>query len=268
MRSNFLASTVAVFSTALLLGTASAQAGDLFNRGGSLKDAPVVHSDRPELSANVAITSDYVFRGISQTEENPAIQGGFDATYKMFYAGVWASNLDFGSDGNGNDVANIEIDIYAGLKRKWRNTEFDLGVIYYAYPGAEDAGAELDYVELKFASSTELTDRITFNSSTYWSPDYTGETGDVITSEWQIAIALGEYRGMKPTFSALIGYVDFLDDEFEGDSYAYWNAGVEIGLNDKFTLDLRYWDTDIADDHPVLGDNADERFVGTVSASF
>jgi uncharacterized protein (TIGR02001 family) len=268
MKTKLFTSRIAAFSAALLLSTGIAHAGDLFNRGGSLKDAPVVHSDRPELSANVAITSDYVFRGISQTEENPAIQGGFDATYRMFYAGVWASNLDFGSDGNGNDVANIEIDIYAGLKHKWRNTEFDLGVIYYAYPGAEDAGGELDYVELKFASSTELTDRITFNSTTYWSPDYTGETGDVITSEWQVAIALGEYRGMKPTFSALIGYVDFLDDAFEGDSYTYWNAGVEVGLNDKFTLDLRYWDTDIADDNPTNGDNADARFVGTVSASF
>lgn len=268
MKTKLFTSRIAAFSAALLLSTGIAHAGDLFNRGGSLKDAPVVHSDRPELSANVAITSDYVFRGISQTEENPAIQGGFDATYRMFYAGVWASNLDFGSDGNGNDVANIEIDIYAGLKHKWRNTEFDLGVIYYAYPGAEDAGGELDYVELKFGSSTELTDRITFNSTTYWSPDYTGETGDVISSEWQVVVALGEYRGMKPAFSALIGYVDFLDDGFEANSYAYWNAGVEVGLNDKFTLDLRYWDTDNDGNDPNAGENSEARFVGTVSASF
>lgn len=267
MKLNALTSRAAVFTTALLLTSGSALAGDLFNRGGSLKDAPVA-AERPELSANVAITSDYVFRGVSQTEEGPAIQGGFDVSYKMFYAGVWASNLDFGGDGNGNDVANIEIDVYAGIKRKWRNTEFDLGVIYYAYPGAEDAGQEFDYVELKFASSTELTDRITFNSATYWSPDYTGETGDVITSEWQIVVALGEYRRLKPSFSALIGYVDFLDDPNEGDSYAYWNAGVEVALDDKFSLDLRYWDTDISDSNPGLGDNADARFVGTLSASF
>lgn len=258
MKTNFLIRGFSVFSATLLLSTGFASAGDLFNRG-SLKDAPVV-ADRPELSANVALTTDYVFRGISQSEEGAAIQGGFDASYKMFYAGVWASSIDFAS--------NTEIDIYAGLKHKWRNTEFDLGVIYYAYPDANDDDGELDYIEFKFASSTELTDRITFNSTTYWSPDYTGETGDVISSEWQVAIALGEYRGMKPTFSALIGYVDFLDDAFEGDSYTYWNAGVEVGLNDKFTLDLRYWDTDIADDDPTNGDNADARFVGTVSASF
>ena len=259
MKINFLTSRAAVFATALLLGSGSAFAGDLFNRGGSLKDAPV-EAERPELSANVALTTDYVFRGISQSEEGAAIQGGFDATYKMFYAGVWASSIDFAS--------NTEIDIYAGLKRKWRNTEFDLGVIYYAYPDADDDNEELDYVELKFASSTELTDRITFNSTTYWSPDYTGETGDVITSEWQVVVALGEYRRFKPTFSALIGYVDFLDDPNEGDSYTYWNAGVEVALSDKFTLDVRYWDTDIDDDDPINGDNAAARVVGTISSSF
>jgi len=84
-----------------------------------------------------------------------------------------------------------------------------------------------------------------------------------ITSEWQVVVSLGEYRRLKPFFSALIGYVDFLDDAFEGDSYTYWNAGVEVGLDDKFSLDLRYWDTDTKNN-----DNADERFVGTLSASF
>lgn len=268
MKNNYFTNRLAAVSTALLLSTGVAHAGDLFDRGGSLKDSPVVHSDRPEFSANVGLTTDYVFRGISQTEEGAAIQGGFDATYKMFYAGVWASNLDFGSDGNGNDIANIEVDIYAGIKRKWRNTEFDLGVIYYAYPGAEDAGAELDYVEFKWASTTELTDRVSLSTATYYSPDYTGETGDVLTSEGSISVGLGEYRGFKPTFSALLGYVDFLDDGFEANSYTYWNAGVEVGFADKFTLDLRYWDTDNDGNDPFAGENSKERFVATVSASF
>ncbi len=259
---------MAVAAASLFLGAGAAQAGDLFDRG-SMKDAPLVaERERPTFSANVALTTDYVFRGISQTEQNPAIQGGFDMTYRSFYAGVWASNLDFGGDANGNDIANIEIDVYAGFKRKWRKTEFDLGVIYYAYPSAEDAGAELDYVEFKWASTTELTDRITFGTATFYSPDYTGETGDVITSEGTISIALGEVRGMKTSFSALLGYVDFLDDQFEGNSYTYWNAGVEVALSDKFTLDLRYWDTDNDGNDPFAGTNSDERFVATISSSW
>jgi uncharacterized protein (TIGR02001 family) len=60
---------------------------------------PAVQAESPhEFSANVAITTDYRFRGISQTNEDPAIQGGFDYAYApySFYAGVWASSLEFG----------------------------------------------------------------------------------------------------------------------------------------------------------------------------
>lgn len=100
---------IAATTLALFVTTGVANAADLFERG-SMKDAPV-ERERPELSANVALTTDYIFRGFSQTEEGPAIQGGFDVTYKMFYAGVWASNLDFGGDDFNNDIANIEIDV-------------------------------------------------------------------------------------------------------------------------------------------------------------
>ena len=65
------------------------------------------------LSATTAFTTDYIFRGVSNTDENPAVQAAFDATYGMFYAGMWGSNTDFG-DG-------IEIDYYAGITPKWGN---------------------------------------------------------------------------------------------------------------------------------------------------
>lgn len=258
---------IAATTLALFVTTGVANAADLFERG-SMKDAPV-ERERPELSANVALTTDYIFRGASQTEEGPAIQGGFDVTYKMFYAGVWASNLDFGGDGNGNDVANIEIDVYAGLTHKFGAVEADLGVIYYAYPGAEDAGAELDYVEIKFGLSGNLTEKIGLSGTLYYSPEYTGETGETLTYEGGISIALGTYGRFSPTFTGTIGYTDFLDDAFEAGSYTYWNAGVEVGFAEKFTLDLRYWDTDVDSTNTFLGeDGTDERFVATVSASF
>src|SRR5262245_2646296 len=69
-------------------------------------------------SGNVALTSDYVFRGISQTQGDPAIQGGFDFTTNVgnapFYAGAWASNVDFGSPSAVH--VPMELDIYAGVK--------------------------------------------------------------------------------------------------------------------------------------------------------
>ena len=67
---------------------------------GSMKDAPAEACGR-EWSANTALTTDYVFRGISQSDEHAAIQGGFDFTWCRFYAGVWASSIDFGGINGG-----------------------------------------------------------------------------------------------------------------------------------------------------------------------
>ena len=84
-------------------------------------------------SFNIDGTSDYIFRGISQTDNDPAIQGGLDASYGILYAGWWASQLDF--EAALND-AQVEMDWYGGIRPKWHNINFDFGVIYYSYPGA------------------------------------------------------------------------------------------------------------------------------------
>ena len=76
------------------------------------------------------ITTDYMFRSISNTNQRPAAQVEFDATYGIFYAGLWGSNTFFG-DG-------IEIDYYAGITPKWKNITFNFGGLEYTYPGAED----------------------------------------------------------------------------------------------------------------------------------
>ena len=80
--------------------------------------APMVMAeDSPhEFSANVALATDYMYRGGSQTNEQPAISGGFDYAHSSgVYAGVWASNVDFG------DSANIEIDYYGGIGGEFSN---------------------------------------------------------------------------------------------------------------------------------------------------
>ncbi len=85
-------------------------------------------------SFNIGATSDYVFRGISQTDNDPTIQGGIDLGYGILYAGV----VGFGHRlrrGIGND-AQVEMDWYGGIKPTWRGATFDFGVIYYTYPGS------------------------------------------------------------------------------------------------------------------------------------
>lgn len=96
-------------------------------------------------SGNVGVYSEYVFRGITQSDESPALQGTLNFGQATdFYAGVWGSNVDF----NDGDEAQLEIDLYAGYKWPLGPVTLDIGAIYYAYPGA-DSGFDYDYVEGK-----------------------------------------------------------------------------------------------------------------------
>jgi len=229
-------------------------------------------------SFNIAGTSDYVFRGFSQTDRDPTIQGGFDIGYGIFYAGGWASGLDFGgeADGFGGD-AQIEIDWYAGITPSWNSPfgkmDLDFGVIYYTYPGASDAVTELDYVELKAGYSWSiLHPNLTTGTTVYWSPDYTAETGSVWTVESSASYAFHSIRGITPTISGLLGWQTGDDLGWQAtfangdDDYYYWNAGLELGI-EKITFDFRYWDTNVSNaggfcDGPLFQCN--ETFVFTV----
>ncbi|MFC2952886.1 TorF family putative porin [Marinicaulis aureus] len=87
-------------------------------------------------SANVTLTSDYRFRGVSQTEEDLALQGGFDAAHESgFYVGTWASNLaGWGTFGG----SNLELDIYGGYATDISDFGVDVGVVWYLFPGGLD----------------------------------------------------------------------------------------------------------------------------------
>lgn len=89
------------------------------------------------VSGSVALVSDYRFRGVSQSDEEAAIQGGITLTHESgFYAGVWASNLaGWGQFGG----SNMELDLIGGYKRSLGSgTAIDVGVTWYTYPGGSD----------------------------------------------------------------------------------------------------------------------------------
>jgi uncharacterized protein (TIGR02001 family) len=259
---------------------------------GLLSVTAVVADEKRDLtySFNVAVTSDYIFRGFTQTAGAPTGQAGFDITWGKFYAGVWGSGLDFGTEtGTGKHTARAELDLYAGFKPVWNNITFDLGIIYYAYPGARDNrtttafAREADYVEFKAGMSRELWKDGTLASTLFISPDYTNGTGRVITSETQLSQVLPAIAGWTPTVSALLGSQYGRDQNFRdvvgnGDKrYMYWNAGVAFAW-EKFTIDLRYWDTNIKDNNATGGGingfcsgklfGCDERVVGTIKFTY
>ncbi len=100
--------------------------------------APVDEGRKFAYSFNIGATSDYVFRGISQTDNDPAHAGRRRFSYGILYAGVWASMVDF--DGRARRPTR-EVDWYGGIKPTWNSPfgtiNLDFGVIYYSYPGAD-----------------------------------------------------------------------------------------------------------------------------------
>ena len=201
--------------------------------GASLAGAGMAQAH--EISANVALTTDYVFRGISLSDNGPAIQGGFDYSHNIFYAGVWASNVTEG----------IEMDVYLGVTPTTGPVEWDLGLIGYFYPGADDDTAEFDYVELMIAASLGLTEQFSVGGAAYLTDDNFGGTGEATYFEINGTFAASDAL----EFTAAYGNQEIEDPDGPfgaalEDDYNTWNIGGTYAFH-GFTLDLRYHDTDI-----------------------
>ena len=105
---------------------------------GLLSATFAVQAQEASIAANVALKTDYIYRGISQTSGGSAIQGGFDFTSESgFYVGTWASSITFDD--------SIEIDYYGGFRGALtEEVGYDVGVLYYDYPGMSSD----DFVEV------------------------------------------------------------------------------------------------------------------------
>lgn len=194
--------------------------------------APMARTAHAEgaFSGTVALTTDYMFRGVSQTSGNPAVQGSFDYTNGIFYAGVWGSNVDFGAD------ETLETDAYIGVKPTLGPVSLDLGVVGYFYPGSTDLAGEYDYYEGKIAASVAPVESLTVGGALYYSPEFFAETGEATYVEVNGAYAFTEAFSISGAYG-----VQDIDATGEYDT---WNLGAAF-LTHGFKLDLRYHDTDI-----------------------
>ncbi|HEX4911055.1 MAG TPA: TorF family putative porin, partial [Permianibacter sp.] len=105
-----------------------------------------------EVTGNVAVVSDYLFDGITQTQNDPAVQGGVDwAMESGLYLGAWASNVDFDTE------SDVETDWYVGYGFGDENVSFDFGYVMYMYlPDDDDADYDEIYFGVTFAENTTL----------------------------------------------------------------------------------------------------------------
>lgn len=119
--------------TAIALAASGLFASAAFAQSAPAAEAPEVSP----ITANVTVVSDYRYRGISQSNQKPAIQGGFDYAHESgLYIGNWNSSISWVSDLNPGVSAPIEMDFYGGFKKELIAPGFasDIGVLQYAYP--------------------------------------------------------------------------------------------------------------------------------------
>jgi len=169
------------------------------------------------VSANVSFTSDYIWRGMTQSD-GPAIQGGFDyASDGGFYAGIWGSNVNF------NDGAGSELDYYFGYGFDMGGFGVDIGYLAYDYP---DNDSDLDFEEIYVGLSMGDLGLL-YASGVDGAPDYMEVSygfGDVGISYGQyddygdnLGISYGFTCG---SYDCVLTYTDFSDDGYGADEDA------------------------------------------------
>ena len=220
----------------------------------SMAEEEAVH----QVTANVAMTTDYLFRGLSQTDENPAIQGGIDYSYTPvgFYAGTWASNVAF--------AESSEFDFYAGLSGELGiGVSWDVGGLYYTYPGSS-ADPEENYFEVYTNlgySFSKVQLEPSLSTGVFYSPDFFGEDGAGIYVYGGLDLSLPYDIGL----SLLVGWQDVEGDMLTGPvgyDYTHYSIGLSRDVG-PLSLSLSWNDADDA-----CGGDLCEAVVFTVSSSF
>jgi uncharacterized protein (TIGR02001 family) len=193
--------------------------------------AGAAHAEDASVTFNIGATSDYVYRGVSQTDEGPAIQGGVDVSSGILYAGLWASNVDF------YDSTDLEIDAYVGVKPTAGAVSFDFGALYYGYVNAP-SGSDYAFWEFKAAASVPAGP-FTLGVAAYYSPEFFGGVGDSLYYEANAAVSPAD----KWTVTAAVGKQTLND--FSALDYTTYNIGVGYAFTDKISGDLRFHDSDL-----------------------
>jgi uncharacterized protein (TIGR02001 family) len=214
-----------------------------------------------DLSANVAVTTDYVWRGVSQTGEEPAIQGGFDLGHSSgLYLGAWGSNINFG-----NTQTTMELDIYGGYATEFANgLGIDVGIIRYLYPGGL-AVSELDFTEYYLGLGYSVA-KVGLSAKYSYSPDFGATIPDQSAQYLEAGI---EYTLPKEiTVAAHYGH-SFGNAFTTPDSYDDYSFGLSkslLGLG----FDITYYGTDKDGEtlFPGLPNQAANTVVFTVSKDF
>jgi len=222
---------------------------------GSAAFMPVAHAEEAAatapapLTANVTVASEYRYRGLSQSNFQPAIQVGIDYAHESgFYLGNWNSNISWISDENKGTSAPIEIDIYGGYKHDWSEGFIaDIGVLQYYYPtsGYPSSSVNPNTTEIYVAQNftfgpvtgfAKVSYAVTplFGTSNSTGSTYSDLTINYDTGVWGLAL------------NGHVGYQYLAGSNAAGGSnnslYSYtdWKLGVTKDFGDGFSAHVSY----------------------------
>ena len=234
--------------------------------------AVVSGAARAELTSTITIATDYDFRGITQTALDPALQASLDWSGESgLYAGVWASNVDFGRDGGegkGYDEVDLDAEVDFTLGYAGSITEdlgYDVGATYYKYIGDTDGGVnDFDYYEVYAGLGYRAV-----SAKLWYSPDFANASESAWYIEANAEIPLPAEFGL--VLHAGYNFGDYWKPEAFGlDEYFDYSIGLTRSFG-HFDFTVSYIDgSDLKETDGTAGDigTSESKFHASVSTTF
>ncbi len=198
---------------------------------------------------NAAATSEYMFRGISQTDDHPAIQAGAGYSWSNgVYVGAWASNVDFGED------TDAEVDTFVGWNGDLSDAvNLDVQLVRYNYVGEPDG---VDY------AYNELIGKLSFAENYSATLGYTNDFLATETDSIYVAVGGSWEVGNDINLTAGLGYTTVDEDLSSEDGYLDYSIGVNRDFG-PVNIGLGYIGTDNSAENLFGKDNAEDKFMLT-----
>jgi uncharacterized protein (TIGR02001 family) len=194
---------------------------------------------------NVGLFSQYIFRGLTQSGNKPAIQGGVDYTnVSGFYLGTWASNVSWLGDSRSYDNASLELDLYGGYRGAIKDVAYDVGLLQYVYPG-DFKGPAAGFL-LKRAETTEIYGSLAYkwvtaklsvavSDGVFGNKDAAGTYYADITANYPVTDTI--------TATAHVGRQEYSGSGNDVYSYTDWKIGASKAFANGVTVGAYYTDT-------------------------
>ena len=225
-------------------------------------EAPAAEEEESPISWTLAATTDYVFRGVSQTNEDPAFQAGITYTTPFgLYVGVWGSNVDFGDPDPEAGIRgpNFEVDGYVGYNTDLNDSwNLDVSVVRYAYFGETSGQGSIDYNE--YIGKLTWNGPVSVSGLVAYANDYGNSEADelytALSASYEVGygITLGASTGYTSIEAEEGGRADYFDGSFTA-SKSFGPGTLSVGYYDTFGSD--------ADELKDASDIYDDRIVAT-----